>query len=126
MQALLCYLLKIAVTYPFVNFPLRITVHYLLYGETPPTRTQHVTQTVTPFVLAAAIACFVHDVAVVFGFVGALTRTTVFFFFPALLMLRSVRTGPLTPCERVSCWALLACWAATTVFGLIGCIRNLL
>lgn len=126
LQALIAYLFKISFTYPMVNFPLRITIQYLICGEMEASTLQLFWQTFVPFVTATAVACVVSDVAVVWGFIGALTRTIVFYFYPALLMLRSSKVGRLTTVECTLCWSLVGLAVVTTVFGVIGCIRNVL
>ena len=108
-----------------MNFPLRVTLHYSVFGDSDTTTKQHVMETLIPFVLVTAVACFITDVAIVVSFVGAIARTAVFLLYPPLALLKCTKlSAPVTNSERYLCYFLLTLWAVITVFGLIGCIRN--
>lgn len=47
-QVNVCFLFTFTFTYPLLNFPMRICIHYLFYGETEATNIQHILETVLP------------------------------------------------------------------------------
>jgi amino acid permease len=105
--AVASFLIKFVFTYPMLNVPCRVTVHYLFCGETTATTTQHVLTTALPFLLSLAVACIVTDVGVLFSFIGALSRTSVFFLYPAALTLVSKSLVPLRRAQRLVCYLYL-------------------
>ena len=55
-------MVKILATYSLVAFPLRVTLHYFMFGESRATTMQHIAETLTPFAITLAIGLFVRDV----------------------------------------------------------------
>ena len=119
------YLLKVVFTYAFLNFPFRITLHYLLFGKTEATTLQHVAETFIPFAIALGIACLVRNVAIVFSFVGSVARTAVFFLFPAVLYLRSRKLAPTrSSVLTVMCYGFLVVGVTALALGIAASARN--
>jgi uncharacterized membrane protein len=111
------------------NFPLRVSIHFFAFGETGKEATlrQHVVETLIPFSVSLAVALVVTDVGILFSFVGALTRASMFCIFPATSVLRSRKLAPhLTTWERIGCWLLLVLGAAVTVLGVFASVLKML
>lgn len=121
----MCLLVKIVVSYPTMNYPARVTLQDYVCEGKEPTASQHVCIIVIPWALCFAVACFVTDVASVLAFVGAVSRTSVFFLFPAMMMLRSHRIGCLSRSELLLCRALLVLGLVAMVLGVVSAARNL-
>jgi hypothetical protein len=88
-QVALCMLFLMVFTYPVMQFPMRISIHYFLYGETDTTRLQHVLETAAPLAIALIGALYLTDVGVVFTLIGALTTSSSFFLLPAIMYLKT-------------------------------------
>jgi hypothetical protein len=99
---------KAIISYPLLHFPCRVTIHYLLYGEAVATTTQHFLETLGTWSISVIVACLVRDVAIVFAFVGAVARSSIFFLFPAGLLLRSGKVGSLSRSDRAMCYVVVA------------------
>ena len=91
LQVTLGFLFTIVFTFPMINFPMRICIHYWLHGETEATPLQHFLETAVPFITTLLISLFVRDVGVVFSLVGSVETCSTFFLFPAAMFLRSTR-----------------------------------
>lgn len=118
-QVALCLLFTMVFAYPVMNFPLRISLHYLLWGETDATRAQHVFETAAPLVIVLCGALVVHDVGAVFAVIGAVQTTTVFFVFPCLMYLRSKHIHDRPKSMVVACVVTMCFGSLILVFGLL-------
>lgn len=118
-QVILCYLIKMLFSYPLSNFPLRITIHYQLYGNAPPTWLQHTLETTIPLLVAGGVAVAVSDVSVLFSIVGAVARTSISFLMPAAML---IRAGGATRLVRAFAWFVFAFGAIVGVLGLAATI----
>jgi hypothetical protein len=50
---------------PVSNYSLRVSIHYMLFGETTASEIKHIAETVVPVVGALVVALFVTDVSMV-------------------------------------------------------------
>ena len=114
----LCFLFTIVFTYPMMNFPLRISLHYLAFGETDTTNLQHLAETLLPLALALTGALTVKDVGVVFAVVGAIGTASTFFLFPTLLYLRSNKIHARPGGMKVACVCLFVLGLVVMICGL--------
>ncbi len=72
---------------------------------------KHVAATFAPFLVCLIISLLVSDVGATFSFIGAVSRSSLFFTFPAAMVLWSpaIARGPhpLRKPERVGCYCIL-------------------
>lgn len=99
------------------NYPLRVTLHYLIHGETETTNIQHLAETVAPFAVALCVGLLVRDVGFIFSFVGAVSRTSVFYLYPCALYLRCGKLGTLSRGHVWVCVSLAAFGCMVMVLG---------
>ena len=108
------------------NFPLRVTVRRLLFPDLPDTFVRRGIATLVPFLVCLTIALLVNDVGATFGFIGAVSRSSLFFTFPAALVLRSRRIQqsdrPVVGWERVGTYGILCLGVIVLVVGLTASI----
>ena len=88
-QVTACFLFVATVTIPIINFPLRVSLHYMIWGESSVSDFQLLLETVLPFGVALITAVFVTDVGLVFSFLGAVTAAATSFVYPGLLFAKS-------------------------------------
>jgi hypothetical protein len=117
------FLFTVVFFFPTVNFPMRICIHFWLFGETDATQLQHVLETVIPFTATLILSLFVNDVGVVFGLIGSVETCSTFFLFPAgMILCRPALKDSQTPQPawlRPLCYVLLCFGACFLVLGVI-------
>ena len=104
---------------------MRVTLHYLMFGDNTATTFQHAAESLVPFGIALTVGLLVSDVSFVFAFVGAIARTFVSFFFPAGMYLRCLMIGPLMWYQRATAYALLGLGSVIMVLGVWSSIVSL-
>ena len=119
------YLVKLVGGFPIIAVPVRVSLHYLFFGEKDATFKQHVLESTLIFIVSLAIGIFVRDVSQVFRFVGSVADTSVFFFFPCALMLVSKRVASPSRIQIVGCLALLSFGLVILALGLWSTIESL-
>lgn len=126
LQVVTCYLLKILTTYAMSNFPLRVTLHFLLFGETEATAVQNALETLVPFLVALLAGLLVTNVGFLFSFVGAVARSAVFFMYPCALYLRCSAVTDKGPAVRAACYALFGFGAVIMLLGVWSSLASVL
>ena len=64
------FLFNLVFVYPLVNFSLRISLHYILFGQTKVTPAKHWLETLTMFGLSLAVGLTLKDVSLVVSING--------------------------------------------------------
>ena len=82
-----CFLFVATSTVPISNIALRISLHFMCFGENTSSDLQHLMETVSVVAVALVAAVFVEDVGMVFTFTGAVTSSMVSFIVPSVLYL---------------------------------------
>lgn len=123
-QVNLCFLLTFTFTYPLMNFPMRICIHYLLYGETRATDSQHLVETVVPLCFVLAGALLLTDVGIVFSLIGSIATSSIYFIFPCLMFLKSSKVGVVALRSRVVVWCVLGFGLLVLVLGVVASVTG--
>ena len=120
----MCFLFIVVSFFPMANFPMRVCIHYWLYGETEATPVQHLLETLIPFAVTLLGAVFLTDVGLVFSLVGSVETCSTYFLFPSAMVLASVklRANPDTKPSRA---VVAACWAVF-VFGVFALVLGVI
>lgn len=118
-----CFLFVAVFTIPMMNFPIRVSLHYILYGETKRGEVAHVIESVLPLGAALLVAMVVTDVGLVFSFVGSVSAATTSFILPALLFLKSTKVAK-SGLEVLGAFAILAIGLVTFVAGIISAVKD--
>lgn len=120
----LCFLFTLVFTYPVMNFPLRISIHYLAFGETDTSPGQHVMETLIPFVLCMAGAVYADDVGLVFSLIGSVATGAVFFLFPTAMYWRSSKIHTRPAAMLAACACVFALGTVVMICGLIAALAG--
>jgi hypothetical protein len=121
-QVNLCFLFMFTFTYPLVNFAMRISIHYTLFGETNANQYQHVAETVIPLAIALAGALSFGDITLVFSLIGALGTASLYFLFPCTMFLASQKVHVTDRKQRLACIAVLCFGVIVSVCGVVAAI----
>ncbi len=124
-QVTACFLFVAAFTVPMMNYPMRITLHFLLHGETESSHMQHVVESVTPVLSAFLVAMFVTDVGLVFSFVGSVAASSTCFLFPCALFLASRGVAKSRSVADVAlCCCVAAFGVVLLVLGVVAALQD--
>ena len=119
-QVTACFLFVATFTVPMVNYPMRISLHYMVFGETKASELQHLVETVVPVGASLIISIFVDNVGLVFSFIGAVTACAISFIIPGILFLRSQRLKDRTAGDVAVAWGVFALGITVACVG-FGC-----
>ena len=118
-----CFLFVAVFSVPISNFSLRISLHFMLFGETRASELQHVLETVVPIGGALIVAMFVSNVATVFSFTGAVTSSATSFIIPCVLFLRCTKLSDRSHRDVVTAWTILGLGLTIATIGLASAIH---
>lgn len=111
-------------TYPVMQFPMRISIHYFLHGETDSTRLQHALETVVPLIIALLGAIALTDVGIVFTLIGALSTSSSFFLLPALMYLKTKKITARPQYAVVLCYFAMALGVVVLCCGFVATLTS--
>ena len=118
MQVTGSLLLVTSFTIPLFCYPVRVSLHFMVYGEKPTTDLQRMVESSAPLAVVLAIALFVDNVGLVFSFVGAVTTSMISFVVPSVLFLRSKALVDKSRTELALAWLALGTGVMLSTVGL--------
>lgn len=123
-QVNVCFLFTFTFTYPLVNFPMRICIHYLAVGETDATPLQHTLETVLPLCITLTGALLLTDVGIVFSLIGSIGTSSIFFLFPTSLYLTSKKVFEKPRAKLISCYAVFLFGLMVMILGVLSSLSG--
>ena len=119
-----CFLFTFTFTYPLMNFPMRICIHYLAFGESEATPTQHVLETILPLCCTLTGALLVTDVGIVFSLIGSIATSSIFLLFPSALYIRSRKVVVKPRAQIIACYCTFAFGMMIMILGVISSLSG--
>jgi len=125
-----CFLFAVIVTYPLINFAVRLSVDYILFSKSYHDKTLNKNHqnyrmygySIVLFLISASVGAFVDDVGPVFSLVGSTSTVLLSLVLPTAIYLRLKSKGfmPAESSRSVDLFLTILSWAVLIVGVIVG------